>query len=158
VGGLLVSDHRVLLVRRATEPLRGQWSIPGGLLELGETLTEAVAREMYEETGLKVAVVDLVAAVDRIFDAGGELVHSPHVPASLGSWGAEPKAPAPRYHYVILDYLCEAAGGEARAGDDVSEIAYVSAQELPEYQLSAVTEDVIRKAFAMAERLAERRR
>src|SRR3989337_337946 len=97
VGGVVIRDTRVLLVQRASEPLAGQWSLPGGAVELGETLEEAVVRELKEETGLTVRVVKLVEAFERIIrDDSGR----------------------PRYHYVLLDYLCEPLAGAACAGSD----------------------------------------
>src|SRR4051812_19984136 len=98
VGGVVISDDRVLLARRGTEPLMGEWSIPGGLLELGETMAEAVVRELREETGLTVRVIGLIDAIDRIF-------HSDAPPADLPAPGH--LVPKPQYHYVLLDYLCE---------------------------------------------------
>src|SRR3989344_7448935 len=98
VGGVVIRDTRVLLVQRASEPLAGQWSLPGGAVELGETLEEAVVRELKEETGLTVRLVKLVEAFERIIrDDSGR----------------------PRYHYVLLDYLCEPVEGSARPGSDV---------------------------------------
>src|ERR1700687_2520382 len=96
VGGVVISGDRVLLARRGTEPLRGEWSIPGGLLELGETLTAGVARELREETGLTVRAIELIDAVDRIFPTDGSA--------------------KPKFHYVLLDYLCEVVSGEPKAG------------------------------------------
>jgi ADP-ribose pyrophosphatase YjhB (NUDIX family) len=139
VGGVVIEKDRVLLVRRGTEPLRGRWSIPGGLLEAGETLVEAVTRELQEETGLTVRAVELIEALDRIFT---EPVADP---------AAARVAPAkPRYHYVILDYLCEKIAGEPRAGGDVTDVALASEDELPAYSLSADTQRILCKAFAMA--------
>src|SRR5208337_1183598 len=84
VGAVIVYQDRVLLVRRATEPLKGRWTLPGGMLELGETLAQGVAREVREETGLEVEVVELVEILDRIHRQGDRV----------------------RFHYVIADYLC----------------------------------------------------
>jgi mutator protein MutT len=130
VGGVVIREGAVLLVRRAVEPLKGQWSLPGGAVELGETLEEAVRRELREETGLEVRVGELVEAFERIHrDADGR----------------------PRYHYVLLDYLCEpAAAGEARAGSDVSAVAWARPEELPSYQVSPKATQVITRAFALA--------
>ena len=105
VGGVVIENARVLLIRRGTEPLLGQWSIPGGTLELGESLKDGVARELLEETGLHVRVLDLIEAFDRIFPA-----------AEPGNTSVS----RPRYHYVILDYLCERISGEPRAASDVT--------------------------------------
>jgi 8-oxo-dGTP diphosphatase len=139
VGGVVIEQGRALLVRRGSEPLRGEWSIPGGLLESGETLTAAVARELHEETGLTVGVVELIEALERIFP-------EPEIPAD-GAPGAIPSRP--RYHYVILDYLCKRISGEARAGGDATEVAFARENELPRYGLSPVTIRVLAKAFAM---------
>jgi mutator protein MutT len=134
VGGVVIAGGRVLLVRRGTEPLRGEWSVPGGLLEAGETLVDAVVRELREETGLTVRVVELIEALDRIFND----------PAPGG-------APAqPRYHYVILDYLCEKIAGEPRAGGDVTDVVFIREAELADYALSPQTLRVVRKGFEMA--------
>ena len=136
VGGVVIAGERALLVRRGTEPLRGEWSIPGGLLEAGETLFAGVEREMQEETGLTVRVVGLIEALDRIFP---DEVAAPE--------GASAR---PRYHYVILDYLCESIAGEPRPGGDVTDVAFASESELPGYSLSPHTLRVLRKGFAMA--------
>jgi ADP-ribose pyrophosphatase YjhB (NUDIX family) len=137
VGGVVIAGDQVLLVRRGAEPLRGQWSIPGGLLEAGETLAAAVAREVMEETGLSVRVLDLIEALDRIFsDVEPRLVE--------GGMGR------PRYHYVVLDYLCEIAEGEPQAGSDVTEAVFVHKNDLPRYSLSPDTLRVLHKGFAMA--------
>jgi 8-oxo-dGTP diphosphatase len=129
VGGVVISGDRVLLARRGTEPLRGEWSIPGGLLELGETLAAGVARELREETGLKVRPVELIDAFDRIFSPDG--------------------SNRPKYHYVLLDYLCEVVSGEPKAGSDVTDLAFAREDELPQYALAPITLGVVRKAFAM---------
>src|SRR5689334_25075705 len=90
VGGVVIEDGRALLIRRGSEPLLGEWSIPGGMLELGETLEEGVARELLEETGLTVRVIELIEVFDRIY-----------VESTAGA------KKGPRFHYVIVDYLCE---------------------------------------------------
>ena len=140
VGGLIIEEDRVLLIRRGTEPLRGEWSIPGGTLELGESLEQGVAREMREETGLEVRVLELIEVFDRIFYAdGAQLVPEPH--------GNNTR---PRYHFVIADYLCARAGGEPRAGSDVTELVYAREDELARFQLTETATRVVRKAFALA--------
>ncbi len=129
VGGVVIRDDRVLLIRRGTEPLKGAWSIPGGTLELGETLVEGVRRELREETGLDVRVGELIEAFERVFrDGDGR----------------------PRYHFVILDYFCEAASGTPQPGGDVTEIALAREDDLARYELTPAATRVIRKAFVMA--------
>jgi ADP-ribose pyrophosphatase YjhB (NUDIX family) len=134
VGGVVIRDDQALLIRRAAEPLKGQWSIPGGTLELGETLIEGVRRELREETGLDVLVLDLLEVFERI-------MHDPQPPDD---------APGPRYHFVIADYLCEAPEGDPVAGSDVTDLAFVREEDLPRYGLTPTATRVVRKAFAMA--------
>lgn len=107
VGGVVVDRGRVLLVRRGTEPLRGHWSLPGGLVEVGEALSDALVREVREETGLTVRVVELIELLDRIHREGDRV----------------------RYHYVIADYLCVVEGGEPRAASDADEVRWVERAE-----------------------------
>jgi len=129
VGGVVISGGRALLIRRGTPPFEGQWSIPGGLLELGETLIEGVRRELAEETSVEVRVLDLIEVFERIdLDGDGK----------------------PRYHFVILDYLCEAVGGVARAGSDVTDVAWATPSELEQYTITPTASRVIHKAFEMA--------
>jgi 8-oxo-dGTP diphosphatase len=126
VGAVIVSGGRVLLVRRATEPLIGEWSVPGGMLELGETLRGAVSREVREETGLVVEPGEVLDIFDSIFtDDQGRT----------------------QYHYVLIDYLCRLVSGEAAAGTDVSEVRWVSESELPALRLRDSIEQVVRKGF-----------
>lgn len=134
IGGVVIEDDRALLIRRGTEPLIGQWSIPGGTLELGESLQAGVARELLEETNLEVRILDLIEVFDRIFP---------------GDSGGSSPASRPRYHYVIVDYLCERISGEPRAGSDVTDLVYVREEDLPQYQLTETATRVLRTAFAM---------
>ena len=136
VGGVIIEDGRALLIRRGSEPLLGQWSIPGGTLELGESLQAGVARELLEETGLHVRVLDLIEVFDRIYVQGAE--------------GGGGTAERPRFHYVIVDYLCERISGEARAGSDVTDVAFAREDELGNYHLTETATRVLRRAFAMA--------
>jgi len=135
VGGVVIENGRALLIKRGSEPLLGQWSIPGGTLELGESLLEGVARELLEETGLQVKVLDMIEAFDRIF--------------------RDPAAPdpgnrdRPRYHYVIVDYLCRRIAGEAKAGSDVTDIAYATEEELERFHMTSTATRVVRRAFAI---------
>ncbi len=135
VGGVVIDEGRALLVRRGSEPLRGQWSIPGGSLELGETLQEGVARELLEETGLVVSVLDLIEVFDRIYVENG-----------AEAAGEKQK---PRFHYVIVDYVCERVSGQACAGSDVTEVAFAREDELAEFHLTELATRVLRKAFAI---------
>ncbi|MGC1087081.1 MAG: NUDIX hydrolase [Candidatus Acidiferrum sp.] len=135
VGGVVIENGRALLIRRGSEPLRGEWSIPGGTLELGESLQEGVARELLEETGLVVRVLDLIEVFDRIFPGEGE--------RAAGSGGG------PRFHFVIVDYLCERISGEPRAGSDVTDVAFANESELGPYHLTETATRVLKKAFAM---------
>lgn len=148
VGGVVIAGDRVLLARRGREPMQGEWSIPGGLLEAGESLSEGVMRELREETGLTVRVLDLIEALDRI-------IPEPAGASVLAVSASEPR-PRPRYHYVILDYLCAIAEGEPRAGGDVTELAFVREDELPRYALTPAVIRVVGKAFAMARSRANR--
>lgn len=107
VGAVIVHEERVLLIRRGSEPMKGCWSIPGGLVELGESIEAAVRRETLEETGLEVEPVALVELLDRIHR----------------------EATRVRYHYVIADYLCRVIGGQARAGSDAADLRWASRKE-----------------------------
>ena len=136
VGGVIIENGRALLIRRGSEPLRGQWSIPGGTLELGESLQEGVARELLEETGLEVRVLELIEVFDRIFpDERLQASEQKH---------------RPRFHFVIVDYLCERVGGEPVAGSDVTDVAFATEDELSKYSLTETATRVLKKAFAMA--------
>jgi ADP-ribose pyrophosphatase YjhB (NUDIX family) len=137
VGGVVIQDGRALLIRRGSEPLKGEWSIPGGMLEVGETLMEGAERELLEETGLTVRVTELIEVFERISHA-----ESPDVVPS-GRKG-------PRYHFVIIDYLCEVVSGEAVAGSDVTELAFATEEELPRFKLTPAATRIIKKAFGMA--------
>lgn len=139
VGAVIVDGDRVLLVRRGQEPLKGEWSLPGGVLELGETLEQGVCREVLEETGLGVEVVSIVEVLDRIVtqptDEEGRVA---------------PDENRIRFHYVLIDYLCRAVSGELRASSDADDARWVLREELGEFKLTSVTTAVIEKAFAMA--------
>lgn len=123
------ADGRVLLVGRSRPPSPPLWSVPGGRIELGETAAEAVARELAEETGLAVRVLDLVAAVD---------------------WIERPAGGPVRVHYVILDYLVEVLGGELAAGDDAADARWFTADELPGLPTTDGLLPVIERARALA--------
>jgi len=135
IGGVIIDQGRALLIRRGSEPLRGEWSIPGGTLEIGETLEEGVARELLEETGIEVRVLEMIEVFDRIY-------------LENGGTGAQVK-PRPRFHYVIVDYLCERMGGEPRAGSDVTDVAFAREDELNRFHLTETATRVLKKGFAM---------
>jgi ADP-ribose pyrophosphatase YjhB (NUDIX family) len=131
VGGVIIAGGRTLLIRRGGPPLEGQWSIPGGMLELGETIEEGVRRELAEETGIEVRVLDLIEVFERVIPGEGRRT---------------------RYHFVILDYLCEMVSGEARAASDVIDVAWAREEELEKFELTVIATRVIRRAFEMAAR------
>jgi 8-oxo-dGTP diphosphatase len=133
VGAVVIDAEKVLLVRRGNEPLKGEWSLPGGALELGETLQQGVVREVLEETGLTVVPAGIVEVFDRITqdDASGRI----------------------RYHYVLVDFVCRMTSGTLRGGSDAEEARWVVRKELHsqgEYRLSPFTLQVIEKAFALS--------
>jgi mutator protein MutT len=132
IGGVTIANGRVLLIRRGSPPFEGEWSIPGGILELGETLREAVKRELAEETGLDVRVGEVIEVFERIFlDPDGRT----------------------QYHYVILDYLCEVSNADsyrtARAGSDATDVVWAAEAELEKYRLTETATRVIKRAFEM---------
>jgi 8-oxo-dGTP diphosphatase len=135
IGGVLIHEGHALLVRRGSEPLRGEWSIPGGTLELGETLAEGVARELLEETGLVVRVLGQIEVFERIY--------------AEKSGRANKRKKRPRFHYVIVDYLCERVSGKPRAGSDVTDVAFAGEDELGKFHLTETALRILRKAFAM---------
>ncbi len=137
VGGVVIHDGRALLIRRGTEPLKGEWSIPGGMLEVGETLAAGVERELLEETGLTVRVIELIEIFERISHA--------EIPGAIRKTNARPQ-----YHFVIVDYLCEVLGGAAIAGSDVTDLAFATEDELPQFNLTPTVTRIFKKAFAMA--------
>src|ERR1700726_2257330 len=137
VGGVIIDDGRALLIRRGTEPLIGEWSIPGGTLELGETLEQGVARELLEETGLQVRVLELIEVFDRI-------VYAPN-----GEGAAGDHLERPRFHYVIVDYLCERISGEHAAASDVTDVVFAQEEELERFSLTETALRILHKAFAM---------
>jgi 8-oxo-dGTP diphosphatase len=135
VGGVIIDRGRAVLIRRGTEPLKGQWSVPGGTLELGESLQAGVARELLEETGIQVQVLELIEVFDRIYyDSDVQTGES---------------ARPPRFHYVIADYLCRWMEGELRAGSDVTDVALVSEAELDKFSLTPTATRILKRAFEM---------
>lgn len=128
VGAIVIHDDRILLIRRGNEPLKGEWSVPGGAVECGETLEAAIAREVREETGLDVEVGPIVDVIDRIrLDSAGR----------------------PQYHYVLIDYVCRLTGGTLRCGSDAVDARWADLDEVAALGVSPATISVIRKAFDM---------
>jgi 8-oxo-dGTP diphosphatase len=131
VGAIIIQDERVLLVKRAHPPIQGQWSIPGGALEIGELVRETAVREAREETGLIVEPGELLGVFDRVLRDPEQRV---------------------QYHYVLIDFLCKAAGGKLRAASDAAEVRWFTREELPALSLAEDTHAVILKGFASVER------
>ena len=126
VGAVIVQDGRVLLIRRGQAPLLGEWSLPGGVLECGETLREAVVREAREETGLEVESSEMLGVYERVIRSEDGRV---------------------RYHYVLIDFLCRPVAGDLKAGSDASDVRWFASEELPGLKLSADTLEVVRRGF-----------
>ena len=126
---MIIEQRRVLLCRRGKEPLKGYWSLPGGAVETGERVVDALKREVREETGLEIETNFVAEVFERITpDAEGRI----------------------EYHYVLLDYLCRVVGGELAAGDDAAEVAWFERAELPDLLITPGSLAVIEKAFELA--------
>lgn len=126
VGAIIFSNNRVLLARRGQDPGKGEWSLPGGAAEVGETLAQAVVREVKEETGLTVRPTEMVKTLERIFyDNQGRV----------------------RYHYVLCDFLCEIVSGQIFPASDADEVEFVPLDDLSAYRVAALTQEVIREAL-----------
>ncbi|MCL7387375.1 MAG: NUDIX hydrolase [Thaumarchaeota archaeon] len=124
VGALILQDHNILLVKRVNEPGKGKWSIPGGAVELGESLKDAVVREVYEETGLVVEVLELLDIIEVIRkDDAGNIA----------------------FHYVILDYLARPVGGNLRAASDASDVLWASVDEAMNMEITESLRAMLRK-------------
>ncbi|HEY7097927.1 MAG TPA: NUDIX hydrolase [Terriglobales bacterium] len=129
VGAIIIEDQRVLLIKRGHAPLLGEWSIPGGVLEVGEMLREAAVREAREETGLIVDTGELLGVYDRVLrDESGRTM----------------------YHYVLVDFLCRRVGGKMAAGEDATDVRWFTRNEFEALGLSPETEEVIRSGFEKA--------
>ena len=126
VGAVIVRDGRAVIVRRGGEPLAGEWSVPGGVVELGETLRQAAEREALEETGLVVRAGEVLEVFDSI------------VPDPAGKT---------QYHFVLIDFLCEYVSGELRAGGDAADVRWIADADLPALGLRPSIEAVLRKGF-----------
>ena len=130
VGAVVLDDAgRVVLIRRRFEPLAGRWSLPGGTLELGETLEAGVAREILEETSLTIAVGPVIEVFDRIMLDETQRV---------------------RYHFVLVDYLCRIIGGELQARSDVDDAVFVNPDEMAQYELTSKATAVIMRGLELA--------
>ena len=126
VGAIIIEDQRVVLVKRAHPPLQAEWSIPGGVLEVGELRREAAVREAREETGLTVEPGELLGVYDRVLQNADQRV---------------------QYHYVLIDFLCRRVAGDLAAASDAAEVRWFSREELSTLKLADDTADVIRKGF-----------
>jgi 8-oxo-dGTP diphosphatase len=128
VGAVILDRGRVLLIKRGSPPLQGEWSLPGGVVEVGETLRAAVEREALEETGLVVKAGAVLEVLDRIIRNSAGRV---------------------QYHYVLIDFLCSVTGGELLAAGDAADARWASEDELEKFKLERMALDVILKAFRL---------
>jgi ADP-ribose pyrophosphatase YjhB (NUDIX family) len=126
VGAVIIEDARVVLVKRGHPPLQAEWSIPGGVLEVGELVREAAIREAHEETGLTIEPGELLGVYDRVLRDTEQRV---------------------QYHYVLIDFLCRRVAGDLAAASDAAEVGWFSREQLPALKLAEDTLDVIRKGF-----------
>lgn len=126
VGAIIIEDRRVLLIKRAKAPLLGEWSIPGGMLELGETIRQGAEREALEETGLEVRATDLLGVFDRIVPDDNERT---------------------LYHYVLIDFLCRKISGNLRAAGDAAEACWYTKVEVEALELPEDTKKIIQMGF-----------
>jgi 8-oxo-dGTP diphosphatase len=135
VGAVVLDGERVLLVKRGHAPLKGQWSLPGGGVETGETLEQAVAREVLEETGVTIEVGPIVEVLDRISrDSDGRVEH----------------------HFVLVDFVARPSGGFLRSASDAEDAEWVRLSDLPKYEVAGVTMSVIQKASSRGFDVGER--
>jgi 8-oxo-dGTP diphosphatase len=126
VGAIIFDGDKILLVERAGEPLKGYWSLPGGLLETGEKLEEAIKREVLEETGLHIEILSRFDIFERIMrDAKGQA----------------------EYHYVLVDYICKATGGEMRPSSDVSRVEWIRYADMRKYKVTSGTIEAVERAY-----------
>ena len=127
VGAVVLDGERVLLARRGRPPGQGKWSIPGGLVHLGERIEEALVREIEEESGLRVRLLGLCGVIDRVVREQDTV----------------------RYHYVIIDYVAESVGGRLQAGSDAAEVRWVNVDDLGQYDTTDGLADMIHRARAL---------
>jgi 8-oxo-dGTP diphosphatase len=126
IGVIIIENGRVLLIKRGQPPLMGEWSIPGGMLELGETVREAAVREAHEETGLTVEPGELLGVFDRVIHDEQNRV---------------------RYHYVLIDFLCNRISGEVQAAGDADDAQWFTQEEVAKLSLAKDTAEVVRRGF-----------
>ncbi len=128
VGAVIIQDGRALIVQRAGEPRKGEWTVPGGVLEVGETLRSGTEREVLEETGLVVKAVQVIDVFENIWpDAAGKT----------------------EFHYVLVDFLCDLISGNLKAETDASDARWITIEELDSWDLIGKTAEAIRKGFAL---------
>jgi mutator protein MutT len=134
VGAVIVHQGRAVIVQRGSEPLKGQWSIPGGALELGETLRQCAVREALEETGLQVEAGEVLGVFDAVYrEPDGRI----------------------QYHYVLIDFACRLIGGDLRAGGDATQARWVTLEELTDYPIAETARKVITKALVNSNQKSE---
>jgi 8-oxo-dGTP diphosphatase len=136
VGAVVLQDECVLLVQRGKAPSQGKWSLPGGLVHVGERLEDAVRRELEEECGLAISVLDVCGVIDRV-------VRDPAPPGGTGRV---------RYHWVIVDYVARPAGGTLRAASDAADARWVPVSEVARYDTTDGLADMIHRALAIERR------
>ena len=128
VGAVVIQDGKILLVKRAFDPGAGKWSVPGGLVELGEKLSDACVREAEEETGLKIQVLELINVFDMI---------------------DKEESGAVQYHYVLVDFLAKPTGGELRPNAEVTELRWVTRDEMKNLNMTRTARRAIDELFGM---------
>ena len=131
VGGIVLNEGKVLLVRRGQQPGYGKWSIPGGMVELGETLTEAIRREVLEECGIEIELADVVAVLERVIRREDERV---------------------RYHYILIDFLGYWKGGELQPASDILEARWADPSEMENLEMTDRTKQVVFEAMGLSEK------
>jgi len=131
VGGIVLNEGKVLLVRRGQQPGYGKWSIPGGMVELGETLTEAIRREVLEECGIEIELADVIAVLERVIRREDERV---------------------RYHYILIDFLGYWKGGELQPASDILEARWADPSEMENLEMTDRTKQVVFEAMGLSEK------